>query len=156
MSVRCLQGTPLSINRCGIGPRDVLIGIGIRCKVVLCPTVYLLLIGTPANGLTQTIPDTFPAQQPTVTISPIQPFSAPTSGIPANILTPSTTNRLEPNFGLRSAGAGALNSIGRGVPGMSGGPPLNSPMGARDPSAQYMRPPTIGPLFCDPALNIPC
>ena len=43
-----------------------------------------------------------------------------------------------------------------GLPGMQGGSPVNRPMGAQDPSADYMRPPVVGPLFCDPALNIPC
>ena len=105
----------------------------------------------------QTLPNALPqnpqAQSP-VTISPIQPASAPTSGLPANVLTPSTTNQLEPGggFGQPTPFGGA----GRGLPGMPGGPPLNSPLGARDPTSGYMRPPTIGPLFCDPALNIPC
>jgi len=39
---------------------------------------------------------------------------------------------------------------------MAGGPPVTAPMGARDPSASYMSPPAIGPLFCDPSLNIAC
>jgi len=39
---------------------------------------------------------------------------------------------------------------------MPGGPPLTGGMGAQDPSSKYMRPSTIGPLFCDPAVNIPC
>ena len=37
--------------------------------------------------------------------------------------------------------------------GMQGGPPINAPVGARDPSAGYMRPPTVGPLFCDKILD---
>jgi len=49
-----------------------------------------------------------------------------------------------------------FTSAGRGLPGMQGGPPLNAPMGAQDPSRSYMQPSTVGPLFCDPALNIQC
>jgi len=50
----------------------------------------------------------------------------------------------------------SLGSAGRGLPGMPGGPALKALMGARDPSASYMRPPVIGPLFCDPSINIAC
>jgi hypothetical protein len=105
----------------------------------------------------QTLPNALPqnpqAQSP-VTISPIQPASAPTSGLPANVVTPSTTNQLEP--GGRSGQPTPFGGAGRGLPGMPGGPPVNSPLGARDPTLDYMRPPSIGPLFCDPALNLPC
>jgi hypothetical protein len=50
----------------------------------------------------------------------------------------------------------SFGSAGRGLPGMPAGPPLNGAMGSQDPSSSFMSPPTIGPLFCDPALNIPC
>jgi len=89
-------------------------------------------------------------------ISPIQPSSAPTSGLPANILTPSTTSQLAPSAGASPSIPPPFTSAGRGLPGMQGGPPLNAPMGAQDPSRNYMQPPTVGPLFCDPALNIQC
>lgn len=52
--------------------------------------------------------------------------------------------------------ARSFGTAGRGLPGMTGGPPVTAPMGARDPSASYMSPPVIGPLFCDPSLNIAC
>lgn len=96
-------------------------------------------------------------QQP-VTTPTIQPFSAPTSGLPANILTPSTTNQLAPSTGATTSfeRQPSFGGAGRGLPGMPGGPPLKGPMGAQDPTADYMRPPVIGPLFCDPAVNIPC
>ena len=108
--------------------------------------------------MAQTVPGTLqPQGQPPGTISTIQPSSAPTSGLPANVLTPATTSQLAPNTGARAPITGApFSSAGRGLPGMPGGPPLNAPVGAQDPSAGYMRPPTVGPLFCDPALNIQC
>lgn len=94
---------------------------------------------------------------PGAAISPIQPLSAPTSGLPANILTPSTTPQLAPGSAGRATGSPPpFTSAGRGLPGMQGGPPLNAPMGAQDPSRSYMQPPIVGPLFCDPALNIQC
>jgi hypothetical protein len=119
-------------------------------------TAYTALIAV-ATGYGQTLPNALsqnPQAQSPVTISPIQPASAPTSGLPANVLTPSTTNQLEPGGG--SGQPTPFGGAGRGLPGMSGGPPVNSPLGARDPTSNYMRPPTIGPLFCDPALNLPC
>lgn len=49
-----------------------------------------------------------------------------------------------------------FGTIGKGLPGMTGGPTLNAPMGSQDPASRYMRPTVIPPLFCDPAINIPC
>jgi hypothetical protein len=102
-----------------------------------------------------TIQQQNPAAQSPVTISPNPPGSAPTSGLPANVLTPATTNQLEPAAGAPGR-APVFLGAGRGLPGMPGGPPVNSPMGARDPAAQYMRPPTVGPLICDPAVDVAC
>ena len=106
----------------------------------------------------QTLPGTVQPQNPQapspVTISPIQPSSAPTSGLPANIITPATTNQ-ETTAGAPGR-TPVFSGAGRGLPGMPGGPALNSPLGARDPSAQYMRPPTVGPLICDPAVDVLC
>jgi hypothetical protein len=123
--------------------------------------MYMVVIGLYGSiaisspGSAQTLPGT--VQQPQtpqaaspVTISPIQPSSAPSSGLPANVLTPATTNQLEPGRPPLFSGAGL------GLPGMPGGPPLTSPLGARDPSTQYMRPPTVGPLLCDPAIDVLC
>jgi len=50
----------------------------------------------------------------------------------------------------------APGSAGRGLPGMPGGPPLNGPLGAQDPSSSYMRPPLIGPLECDLIVDPTC
>jgi hypothetical protein len=84
----------------------------------------------------------------------VQPL-VPRLGVPGSIITPLTTPGLK-SIPLTS-GAGRPSSIaGRGLPGMPGGPPLKAPMGAQDSSASYMRPPVIGPLFCDPSINIPC
>ena len=116
-----------------------------------------LAVHSPASA--QTLPSSIPQPQnpqapSPVTISPIQPSSAPTSGLPANVVTPATTTQE-----TAAGGAGRIpvfSGAGRGLPGMPGGPALNSPLGARDPSAQYMRPPTVGPLICDPAVDVQC
>lgn len=79
----------------------------------------------------------------------------PTLGVPGSVITPSTTPELKGSSLI--SGPGRSSGIaGRGLPGMSGGPSLNAPMGAQDSSASYMRPPVIGPLFCDPSINISC
>ena len=119
---------------------------------------FFLLCAVFASAFAQTLPGTPPTQNQQapspVTISPTQPASAPTSGLPANVLTPATTGQLEP--GGAPGRAPVFSGAGRGLPGMPGGPPVNSPLGARDPAAQYMRPPTVGPLICDPAVDVQC
>jgi hypothetical protein len=56
-----------------------------------------------------------------------------------------------------SSSAGkTFGSVGRGLPGMPGGPPVNRPSGSQDPSSQYNIPPMIPAVLCDPAVNIPC
>ena len=128
----------------------------IRLGSVLMATP--LLIAVLSTGFAQTLPGSIQPQNPQapspVTISPIQPSSAPTSGLPANVLTPATTTQ-ETASGT-TANPQVFTGAGRGLPGMPGGPALNSPLGARDPAAQYMRPPTVGPLLCDPAVDILC
>jgi hypothetical protein len=47
-------------------------------------------------------------------------------------------------------------SVGQRLPGMPGGPPLYTPMGAGDPTAAYMRPLVVGPLSCNLALDPAC
>ena len=109
-------------------------------------------------GFAQTLPGGSQAQNSqasSVTISPVQPASAPTRGLPANVITPATTNQLKPAAGAPGSTPVFLGA-GRGLPGMPGGPALNSPLGARDPAAQYMRPSTVGPLLCDPAVDVAC
>jgi hypothetical protein len=129
----------------------------------MTPWLAIAVVGTflslaLSQSFGQTLPSATQSQNPQasspVSISPIQPASAPTSGLPANVLTPATTTQLE------AAGVPGRVPVfvgaGRGLPGMPGGPPLNSALGARDPTAQYMRPPTVGPLFCDPAIDVAC
>lgn len=55
-----------------------------------------------------------------------------------------------------SSRRGSLRSAGRGLPGMPGGPPLKGSLGYQDPASRYMRPPVIGPLFCDPSQDEMC
>lgn len=50
----------------------------------------------------------------------------------------------------------AWSSVGRGLPGMPGGPPLTDRMGAEDPAVRFMRPAVIGALACDLNLDPEC
>jgi hypothetical protein len=79
----------------------------------------------------------------------------PFAGVPATVITPETTSSLRSSSTISRPGI-SLALEGRGLPGMPGVTPLNAAMGAQDPSARYMRPPVIGPLFCDPSINIAC
>ena len=72
-------------------------------------------------------------------------IAGPTS-VPAPGVGTSTSSSLGKRFG----------TAGQGLPGMPGGPPMKGSMGSQDPSGRYMTPPTIPPLLCDPAVNIPC
>lgn len=79
----------------------------------------------------------------------------PTGGVPGTEIIPQTTGGFTSDSLISRPGM-SWASAGRGLPGMPGGPPLKAPMGAADPSASYMRPQVIGPLFCDPAVDIAC
>lgn len=85
-------------------------------------------------------------------------IQSPGFSVPANVTTNQTT--VGPNFATNGASTSRSTSTfisaGGGLPGMPGGPPLGGAGGAFDRSSDYMTPPVIGPLFCDPALNITC
>jgi hypothetical protein len=125
----------------GVQPLAVigLLALAIPCGAQVSPA--------PSQTPAQSIPNLQPTLQPVVTgaggvtpsVTGVQPTPAPTVGT-----TGSSSDRK--SFG----------TVGQGLPGMPGGPPLASPNGAQDFSSKYMRPQLIGPLFCDPALDIPC
>lgn len=92
-------------------------------------------------------------QTPQVVPQPLLPGAESPGAI-----SPGTTSAVAPAVTSTSGSSPGIlfGTVGRGLPGMAGGPPVTAPMGARDPSASYMSPPVIGPLFCDPSLNIAC
>lgn len=130
----------------------------VRCALALAG-LSLVDAETPSSARAQTaaspVAPGVTQQTAPVTVSPVPTIAAPTSGISARIITPSTTNQLEPGIG-RPSPSGTFAGAGRGLPGMPGGPPVNGPVGAQDRSAAYMRPPVIGPLLCDPAVDLAC
>lgn len=81
-------------------------------------------------------------QTPAV-ISQLQPLVAPTSGVSSKLIIRSTNNR------SASSESRSRSNI---IRGRSGG----VASGMRDPATQFARPPTVGPLFCDPVIDIPC
>jgi hypothetical protein len=85
-------------------------------------------------------------------------IQSPGFSVPANVTTTQTTVGLNSGIGSPSASppSSTFVSAGRGLPGMPGGPPLGVTGGAFDRSGDYMTPTVIGPLFCDPAINISC
>ncbi|MDO8356610.1 MAG: hypothetical protein Q7U76_09500 [Nitrospirota bacterium] len=82
-----------------------------------------------------------PSAAPSGGVSTAGPTALPASGVGS-----SASSSLGKRFG----------SAGQGLPGMPGGPSMKGSMGSQDPSGKYMTPPTIQPLLCDPAVNIPC
>ncbi|MGE0276191.1 MAG: hypothetical protein AB7R40_12300 [Nitrospiraceae bacterium] len=85
-------------------------------------------------------------------------IQSPGFSVPANVTTSQTTVGLNPSTPGPSASRSTPTfiSAGRGLPGMTGGPPLGSIDGAFDRTGDYMTPTVVGPLFCDPAVNISC
>lgn len=109
----------------------------------------------PCEAQTITVPDGIQNQSPQNPQAGQLQRIVPTLGVPGSVITPETTSELTKSPSISSPGT-SLGVAVRRLPGMSGGPPLKAPMGAQDPSARYMRPPVIGPLFCDPSINIVC
>ena len=134
-----------------------------RCtrRFIVVLSLVLSHVCCPLNGEAQTsVPSSNPPSQ---NLSPqnLQGGSAvpsPGFSVPANVTTPQTTPGLNPAVGGASGSTTTSSrvTVGRGLPGMPGGPPLGGEGGAADPSTDYMNPPVVGPLFCDPAMNIPC
>lgn len=78
--------------------------------------------------------------------------------VPSTGTTPGSTPGVALTPGInQTPSSGSLSpSVGRGLPGMPGGPPLTAPLGAVDPAARYMSPLVIGPLACDLLLDPAC
>jgi len=116
----------------------------------------VLLFGLPGVGATQT---TSPSLNGTQSIAPLlqQPGAsdATTAAGAAGGVTPA---QVAPgvNTAASSSIGKSFGTVGRGLPGFPGGPPLNSAPGVSDTPTSIMRPQLIPPLLCDPAVDIPC
>jgi hypothetical protein len=111
----------------------------------------------PAQTAPPQTPSTAPVQnQP----PPLAPASATTNVNAVRGPAAATTTVTTPVTSVGNESSSSLGksfgSAGNGLPGMPGGSPVNTTPGARDPSAQYMRPPVLPPVLCDPAIDLPC
>ena len=119
----------------------------------------LFVVGALANPCGAQTPSPAPPVQ-NQAVQPPQgtlPAATPSAGVsgqvnvgPTSVPNPGVGSTTSSSFGKR------FGSVGQGLPGMPGGPPIKGSMESQDPSSRYMRPPVIPPLLCDPAVNIPC
>lgn len=133
-------------------------------KVLFCCPLILLAMGfvpkliPDAVGQTSAAPSASSQSLAPQNLQGGSQIASPGLSVPATVTTGQTTSTLTPTTSGMSSSTtmGSFSSAGRGLPGMPGGPRMGSSGGALDPSSNYMTPPVVGPLFCDPALNIPC
>jgi hypothetical protein len=110
-----------------------------------------------AQSLAQTAPTPANPQNPSTQslLSGLDP-----ARVPAGTATPQTIPALTAIQGIASIASssrpGSLRSAGRGLPGMTGGPPIKGPLGYQDPAPRYMQPLMLGPLLCDPLVDGSC
>ena len=128
------------------------------CALILFVTGVVPSLILDAAGQTSVAPSTSSQSVAPQNLQGGSQITSPGFSVPATVTTGQTTSTLTPTTNGISASTTtrSFSSVGRGLPGMPGGPRMGSPGGALDPSSNYMAPPIVGPLFCDPALNLPC
>ncbi|MDF0643081.1 MAG: hypothetical protein P0111_03550 [Nitrospira sp.] len=116
-----------------------------------------LLLSLPAIGTAQS---TSPSLNGTQSIVPLSQQAATLSepAAAAGAAGGTTPAQVAPgtNTAVSSSIGKSFGTVGRGLPGFPGGPPVNSTPGGGDTPASFIRPQTIPPLLCDPAVDIPC
>ncbi len=124
-------------------------------RLLLSLSAAGLIMGA-VPGLAQTPPPAPSLQnQPAPVAQPVAPDSS-VAGSAVSGGGPPVTPALGAGSNRSSSLGKSFGSAGRGLPGMPGGPSVNSALGSQDPSGKYMRPPVIPPLLCDPAVDLPC
>ncbi len=127
----------------------------VRMAFALVVLAGLSVVALPCPAQTVSVVPSTQSQTSQSGQAGLQP-SLPSVGITGAAAPGQTLGQALVNPRVGSGSKTVFRTAGRGLPGMPDGPPLNASMGAQDPSARYMRPPVIGPLFCDPALNLAC
>lgn len=125
--------------------------IEMRSSLALSALLAVSVLAFPCGA--QTSSPSSPVQNQAGQTSQAEPsvgVSGQANAGPTSVPTPGVGSTRSSDVGKR------FSSAGRGLPGMSGGPPSKGLMGSQDPASRYMRPPVIPPLLCDPAINIPC
>ena len=117
----------------------------------------LFVVGALANPCGAQMPSPVPTPPPVQNQAVQPPQATPSAGVsgqtnvgPTSVPTPGVGTTTSSSAGKR------FGSVGQGLPGMPGGPPIKGSMGSQDPSSRYMSPLVIPPLLCDPAVNVPC
>ncbi len=125
--------------------------IGLRHHVAVLALIVVGALAYPCGA--QTPPPTPQVQSQAVQI----PQPAPSVGTsrPTNIGPPSAATSAA-GFAKSSSVGKRFGSVGQGLPGMSGGPPIKGSMGYQDPSGRYMHPSEMPSVLCDPAVTVPC
>jgi hypothetical protein len=130
----------------------ILTQIALRALLILLPCVGSFV--TPS--MAQTSPAPANPQNPSTQslqagLDTSSLVAAPTAGIAPTVTTIKGVASIS-----SSSRPGSLRSAGQGLQGMPGGPPIKGSLGYQDPASSYMRPPTIGPLACNPLLDGVC
>lgn len=118
--------------------------------------VVTALVSMPSVGAAQT---TSPSLNGTQSVVPLSQQATTLSETAAAGGTAAGTQaQVAPgiNTAVSSSIGKSFGTVGRGLPGFPGGPPINSTPGGGDTPASLTRPQTIPPLLCDPAVDIPC
>jgi hypothetical protein len=124
-------------------------------SLLLSLSVEVMMLGV-ASGLAQTPPAAPSLQNQPAPASQLIAPESPVVGGSVSTAGPPVTPALAAGSNQSSSLGKSFGSAGQGLPGMPGGPAVNSAVGAQDPSGRYMRPPVIPPLLCDPAVDLPC
>lgn len=111
------------------------------------PSVSTAQSTSPSLNGTQSI---VPLSQQAATLSETAAAAGPAGGVTPAQVAPGINTAVSSSIGK------SFGTVGRGLPGFPGGPPVNSTPGGADTPASLMRPQTIPPLLCDPAVDIPC
>jgi len=127
--------------------------VALRSSLVISLSVYLVV------GAVSIFAQTPPAT-PTLQNQPSpasQPVASDSFGVSGSLSSGAAVTPTQGIGSIPSSSRGkSFGSVGRGLPGMPGGPPLKSTLGAQDPSGTFMRPFVIPPVLCDPAVDLPC
>ncbi len=119
--------------------------------LITCLIGYVIALPCQAQtGTTPANPQSPSSQSLQASVDSSAATTAPVTATAPQTVTPGI------NTISSSSRPGSLRSAGQGLPGMPGGPPVKGPLGSQDPSPTYMRPQTIGPLFCDPLVDGVC
>ena len=126
-------------------------------SVGLCTLVFLAPSFVTAQGLPPSSNQSIQQNQPGQSLQAPGTIPIPNPLAQQSAISSTASGASVPQSNSVPSSQGkTFGTIGQGLPGLANGSALTSPMGSQDPSARYMRPTVIPPLFCDPAINIPC